>query len=329
MKQGVIEKAACAPTAEQLGLIAQYCRRELKAEELYVFSLVLCDNEIDRDCERFSAAALDKLAELFAGKTGIFDHDPSGRNQTARIFRCWVDRESKKLTRAGEQYVCLRAEAYMARSESTADLILEIDAGIKKEVSVGCAVAKATCSVCGADRRTSPCQHRPGKSYRAKGGETLCHTILEQPTDAYEWSFVAVPSQPAAGVTKGRGTAAARQLTPEQAVELMKSGELHLTAQSAGELADYIAALGERASAGEKALEARRGEIVSLTLLADKAADAELIRRMVGLLSVEELDAAYAMARRRADKEFPPLVQTAPPPRAENSAETNNKEFRI
>ena len=86
---GSIENAGAdsGVSAEDMALINQLARRELKAEEVYVFPVTLCDNETDRDCERFSVSALAKLAELFVGKTGIFDHDPKGANQTARIFR--------------------------------------------------------------------------------------------------------------------------------------------------------------------------------------------------------------------------------------------------
>ena len=48
MKEGQIQKSA-AVTDEELVQINRFTRREFKAEELYVFSLVLCDNEIDRD----------------------------------------------------------------------------------------------------------------------------------------------------------------------------------------------------------------------------------------------------------------------------------------
>ncbi len=37
-----------------------------------------------------------------------------------------------------------------------------------------------------------------GRMYSGK----LCHTVLDDVTDAYEWSFVAVPAQVNAGVTK-------------------------------------------------------------------------------------------------------------------------------
>ena len=177
------------PTAEDLELIGQYTRRTLAAEEVYTFPVILCDNDIDRDGERFSVPALEKLAQLFVGRTGIFDHDPKGKNQTARIYRCQVERQEGKQTAAGEPYHCLRASAYLLRTAGNQDLIREIDGGIKKEVSVGCSVGRAVCSICGADRRKDPCHHRPGEIYEGK----ICHVVLEDPTDAYEWSFVAVP----------------------------------------------------------------------------------------------------------------------------------------
>ena len=90
-----------------------------------------CDNEVDRDYERFSCKALQGLCELFVGKTGIFDHNPKGENQQARIYRAEVVRDSDRTTSAGEAYHYLLAQAYMVRGEHNRDLILEIDAGIK------------------------------------------------------------------------------------------------------------------------------------------------------------------------------------------------------
>lgn len=191
-----------SPTEHELELINKLARRPLTADETYVFSVVLCDNEVDRDNERFDTAALYSLAKLFVGKTGIFDHSMQGRDQCARIFDCAVVSDSAIKTSTGETYHYLKASAYMPRTESNRDLLLEIDAGIKKEVSVGCATAGRTCSVCGADLRRFPCGHIKGKMYKHGGKTEKCYTILSQPTDAYEWSFVAVPAQPRAGVTK-------------------------------------------------------------------------------------------------------------------------------
>lgn len=181
--------------------INRFTRRELKPEEVYTFPVILCDNEIDRDCEKFSVAALKKLAELYIGKTGIFNHDPKGENQTARIYDTEVLSDPTRKTADGEEYTYLRAYAYMVKTDSNADLIREIDGGIKKEVSVGCSVSREVCSVCGHDRRKGDCAHRKGRSYNGR----KCHYILDEPTDAYEWSFVAVPAQKGAGVTKKYG----------------------------------------------------------------------------------------------------------------------------
>ena len=86
-----IKKAAEAvgsgvPTAVQLDAINALAKAQLKAEQVYVFSLRLCDDQPDRDWERFDAAALPGLAKLFLGKTGIVAHKWSREKQVARIF---------------------------------------------------------------------------------------------------------------------------------------------------------------------------------------------------------------------------------------------------
>ena len=93
-----------APTPQELELINNYTVKPLSADEVYTFGIVLCDNEIDRDFERFDIPALEKLAELFVGKTGIFDHSMSGRDQTARIFSCRIETDESKVTSAGGRH---------------------------------------------------------------------------------------------------------------------------------------------------------------------------------------------------------------------------------
>ena len=175
-----------------------FTRREHSIDEVFIFSVILCDNDIDRDYEQFSCASLNKLKELFVGKTGIFDHNASGTNQTARIFSTEVLADCGKLNSLGEPYTYLKANAYMIRTDSNADLIKEIDGGIKKEVSVSCTASIQKCSVCGANLNKKACSHIKGKTYNGK----LCYVILDDITDAYEWSFVAVPAQKNAGITK-------------------------------------------------------------------------------------------------------------------------------
>lgn len=182
----------------QVNKINELTRRNFSKEELYAFPIVLCDNEIDRDGEQFSVNSLKQLAKLFVGKTGIFDHNPKGENQTARIYSTALITDNTKKTQSGEDYTYLLGYAYMIRTQKNSDLIKEIDGGIKKEVSVSCAVKEKLCSICGKNQNVKSCSHIKGKSYNGK----LCAHILNNAFDAYEFSFVAVPAQPKAGVTK-------------------------------------------------------------------------------------------------------------------------------
>ncbi len=176
----------------------EFTRREFKEDEVYIFSVILCDNETDRDNEKFSLSALSEMKSLFIGKTGIFDHNAKTSNQTARIFDTEIVSDETKITKSGEVYTCLKATAYMVRTKSNEDLIKEIEGGIKKEVSVSCRAEKRICSVCSSDTLSSSCSHRGGKKY----GDKECYFTLSDISDAYEWSFVAVPAQINAGVTK-------------------------------------------------------------------------------------------------------------------------------
>ena len=78
---------------EEMGLINGLARRALKAEEVYTFAVRLCDNEVDREWERFPRATLEELAGLFVGKSGIFDHNWSAAGQAARIYKTEVVEE--------------------------------------------------------------------------------------------------------------------------------------------------------------------------------------------------------------------------------------------
>ena len=300
----------CAVREEDLTDINRFARTPLKAEEVYCFALRLCDNEVDRDYERFDGGTLAELGDLFVGKTGVFDHQWSAEGQRARIYRTEIVSEPEIKTQAGDGYCWLKAWAYLLRTERNAELIREIEGGITQEVSVGCAVAGSYCSVCGADRRENPCGHHPGKKY----GGVLCYTLLDNPTDAYEWSFVAVPAQPAAGVTKSRSVRRALCLTPERALAEMEKGELHLDAVSAAGLRRHIALL-ERQS--EEAGRYRRSlceEIRRSALLAQPELEPALLEKGMTALSVGELETLGQLMRRQAERRFAPTVQTAPPP---------------
>ena len=61
-------------------------------------------------------------------------------------------------------------------------------------------MGSAICSICGADQAKAYCEHHAGQTYDGQ----LCVMALDDPKDAYEVSFVAVPAQPEAGVIKSK-----------------------------------------------------------------------------------------------------------------------------
>lgn len=202
---GVMRKAATLAAQEvtdaELRAINKFTLAPLAAEDVFTFSAVLCDNDLDRQHEHFTVKALQQLQKLFVGKTVIKDHYASADNQVARIYATELVETSKTL-KSGEVYTQLKAHCYMVRTESNKDLITEIQAGIKKEGSVGFRVASAICSICGTDNAKNYCRHWPGKTYEKEGGAQVCTYKLDGVSDAYEFSLVAVPAQRAAGVSK-------------------------------------------------------------------------------------------------------------------------------
>ena len=273
-------------TAEELAAINTLSRRELKGEEVYLFSLCLCDNEVDREGERFSPETLEELAPMFLGKSGIFDHQWSAKGQTARIYKTEVIHEDHILTRAGDGYCWLKGWAYMLRSEQTQALIDEIDAGIKKEVSVGCSVERKVCSVCGTDLNQGSCPHRAGETYDGK----LCYASLEGAVDAYEFSFVAVPAQRAAGVVKALDRSCA---------------DLKRLVEQYPACAGQFKQLEEEAALGRSYRKSLVDEAVRLGLLCGMGMEADDLRAMAEGLPGGQLEQLKQAWGRQAAKRYP------------------------
>ena len=247
------------PTEEQLGAINALAKAQMTGEQVYVFSLRLCDDQIDRDYERFDTAALPELAKLFVGKSGIVDHRWSAREQLARVFAAEV------MTENGVSYI--KAWAYIRRGGDGDQWIADIEAGIKKEVSVGCAMGASICSVCGSEYGS--CGHQKGQVY---DGEVCC-AILREPVDAYEFSFVAVPAQPNAGVLKGlgRGKVSLKELADTYGVQEEYRGLFKL------------------AQLGQEYSRQLEDEVVRMCLALDLRVEEQILRSAVEKLAPEEL----------------------------------------
>ena len=250
--------ASGVPTAAQLEAIHAHAKTKLTAEQVYVFALRLCDDQVDRDFERFDTAALPGLAKLFIGKTGIVDHRWSSENQVARIFAAEVVAE--------ERVSFIKAWAYIRRGGANEEVIADIEAGIKKEVSVGCAMGRSICSICGSEYGS--CGHQKGEHYDGQ----LCCAILREPMDAYEFSFVAVPAQREAGVLKGLG----------------KEKRLKELAEEFGAQGEYRE-LWKLAELGKQYRKGLQDEVVRLCLALEMGVEEPVLRSVMSKAGAEDL----------------------------------------
>mgnify|MGYP003292421714 CR=1 FL=1 len=267
------------PTQAQLEAINAQAKAKLSKEQVYVFSLRLCDDQVDRDYERFDTAALPTLAKLFIGKTGIVDHKWSSEHQVARIFSAEVVQE--------DRINFVKAWAYIRRGGQAEEVIADIEAGIKKEVSVGCSMGRAVCSVCGSEYGS--CGHQKGEHYDGQ----LCCAILREPMDAYEFSFVAVPAQRNAGVLKALGG------TGKTLKEL---------AEEHGVQAEYRA-LYKDAELGRQYRRDLEEKIVRLCLSLELGADCEVFRGIAKCAATEDLTKLKMALEERLAQSLPVVTQ--------------------
>ena len=267
-----------APTQAQLEAINALAKGKMTAQQVYVFSLRLCDDQVDRDQERFDTDALPALAKLFIGKTGIVDHRWSAENQVARIFAAEVVQE--------DRVSYIKAWAYIRRGGANEEVIADIEAGIKKEVSVGCAMGRAVCSVCGSEY--GECGHQKGEYYDGQ----LCCAILREPMDAYEFSFVAVPAQREAGVLKGFG---AKRSLKELAEEFGAQGEYR--------------ALFKQAKLGQEYQKMLENEVVRLCLALELGVERDVLAGFFAKASAEELGALKKALEEKFDQSMPAVTQ--------------------
>lgn len=284
MTDGYVEKGYI-PTPSDYEKIQRFTRKKFSEDELYVFEITLCSNDIDRDFEKFSVCALNELAALFVGKTGIKDHSMKASDQTARIFETRVDKLSGRKTADGEDYYVLRAKAYMVKTDDNKSFITDIDAGIKKEVSVSCSMKKKTCSVCGADKSKEYCNHTAGREYDGK----MCFTVLSEAADAYEFSFVAVPAQRDAGVEKAFDIKRNEFDMEDITKYLEGNGDIVLSRENANALSKYFSDFQENAELGEKYKKSLVKEIVRLCAKAIPQMDIKIFEGVASVLTTKEL----------------------------------------
>lgn len=155
-KHGVFASAKATggqPDEQQLAIINQYTLEEASNENVYVRTVYLAHNGIDRDGDVFDDALLADFARTLPGK-GIFIKHPMswdgdtgpgvGRWFTARVLDL-SQSEARTLLRepdlqfppANERAKILEASFFLPRTDKYAGLIQDIDYGAAGDVSIG------------------------------------------------------------------------------------------------------------------------------------------------------------------------------------------------
>ena len=125
--------------------------------------------------------------------------------------------------------------------------------------------------------------HADGIEFDAVYGGQTCCCVLSEPVDAYEFSFVAVPAQPAAGVMKG----------------FREDGSIQKNAELARR---YMASL--------------RAEGVRLTLALGLDVDKSILETMAGALNEDQTRALNGALRTIWDRKFACVTQLPAPKEA-------------
>ena len=314
-KNYTTENQIGVPTDEDMLLINEYSLRPLEKSEVFSFSVKLCDNDIDRDFERFNEESLKALEKLFVGKTGILNHSMKSEDQSCRTYKTQFIVDNNKKTVDGLPYMYLKAWCYMVKSEKNASLIKDIESGIKKEVSISCASASRICSVCDKNH----CGHIQGKVY---DGE-ICYKTLADITDAYEWSFVAVPAQRQAGVTKSFK----KEKSMENILKSIKERKsLTLNEREAEMLSDYMDTLEKKSLDGEKYRESLIADAKKGFALAVPTIKSECVEEILKNLSSDTLKNLCTSLEEHKKSILPPVSQLY---KEENTSNNSNNEFKF
>ena len=153
----------------------------IRWEDYYVFKIILCNNDVDKDQDRFSIPALYQIRDMAIGKNGILDTMPSKENKSiiARIFDCSVEYDKGKTTIDGEPLLYVQAYAFLDKciSHGCGAIAQKIKDGFYNEVSIGCSIYES---------------HKVGL-FDSELAPEYEITVIDSITDLYEWAIVQKP----------------------------------------------------------------------------------------------------------------------------------------
>lgn len=173
-----------------LGEINRFALRPLAQDEVAVFTLDLCNDQVDRHFSRFPENELEAINRMVPGRPLMERHDLRGSLPRGTFFRSNIHRDNAKTS--------VRPDVYVLRTKENEDFILNIEGGVYRETSIGFSFRTPECSICQKDLRT--CDHIPGRSY----GADTCHYVMRDVLEVIEGSVVPSGSQGTGFVAQAR-----------------------------------------------------------------------------------------------------------------------------
>jgi len=175
--EGVLLAMRSRAEAESIaGEVNRFALRPLRGDEYAVFTLDLCNNQVDRHFSRFPDEELRTINAMTPGRPLMERHDLRGTLPRGTFFRSELHQDGEVLS--------VRPDVYVLRTRENEDFILNIEGGVYRETSIGFSFRRPECSICGKDLRT--CDHVPGRTY----GGALCHYVMREVVEVIEGSVV-------------------------------------------------------------------------------------------------------------------------------------------
>ncbi len=168
---------------DDMRLINRWAPSALQPEQVYIRSMYLCSTQpCESDGCQFTQQALEQIAEKIIGISVLTGHNRSSLPM-ARFFKACVAEQQSVDTDEPVSFV--RAWFYWLRDTTGAkDLLLNIDGGIYREVSLAWKYRHWCCSICHTENGN--CSHRVGETYDGQ----RCYRLINEISEVLEGSLV-------------------------------------------------------------------------------------------------------------------------------------------
>lgn len=157
------------PTDAELEQIRQYMLEDIPADQLYVRTMRLTNDQWGKHNVRLSRGFQRSVIGTMPGRSLLLGHPETKQiaaEPIGRFFDAWVDRDAN-----GVEWGY--AKFYLVNTDQNAHARAQIDGGVWQYTSIGMETDWRECSICGLDIFDSHCPHIPGETYPSSAVKDL------------------------------------------------------------------------------------------------------------------------------------------------------------